>query len=273
MRATGARKRAVTWRGVRLWGVAVLVMLAAAAYQRRTGPTYPMRGRMKVAGESYAYRLARSGSSTDGARVAIPDPGPRVSAQVHFKRYRTDDPFTTLTMRREDGEMIARLSAQPAAAKLEYFVTLDTPGGSLRVPDPDAGQVIIRFKDDVPAYVLLPHVLFMFIAMLVGVRAGLGAVFAPGGTRRLAWTALGLMTVGGMVLGPIVQKFAFGAFWTGLPFGYDLTDNKVLIMWVVWLAACLFIGLRGFELRRRERVAVALAALVMLAVYVIPHSA
>ena len=272
-RARDAGGRTLRWRGFRLWGVALLMMLAAAAYQRRTGPTYPVRGRMEVAGESYAYRLARSGSSSEGARVAIPDPGPRVSAELHFKRYRTDDPFTTVPMRREDEEMVARLPGQPAAGKLEYYVTLDTPGGGLRVPEPETGQIIVRFKDDVPIYVLLPHVLFMFFAMLVGVRAGLGAAFGPDYTRRLAWTALGLMTVGGMVLGPIVQKFAFGAFWTGFPSGYDLTDNKVLIMWLVWLVACLVVGWRVSELRRRERIAVAAAALVMLGVYLIPHSA
>lgn len=272
-RATGPRNGRFSWRRARLWGVAVLLMLAAAAYQRRTGPTYPIRGRMEVAGESYTYRLVRSGSSSGGARVAIPDLGPEVSAELHFKRYRTDDPFTTVPMSREGEEMVASLPGQPAAGKLEYFVTLETPRGSVRVPEPEEGQVVIRFKDDVPAYILLPHVMFMFFAMLVGVRAGLGAVFCPGGTRQIAWTALGLMTVGGMMLGPIVQKIAFGALWTGFPFGYDLTDNKLLIMWLVWLAACLFIGLRGFELRRGERIAMAAAALVMLGVYLIPHSA
>jgi hypothetical protein len=75
-----------------------------------------------------------------------------------------------------------------------------------------------------------------------------------------------------MILGPVVQKYAFGAFWTGFPWGYDLTDNKTLIMWLAWLAACAFIGRRP---RRREgspRVAVVLATVVMIVVYLIPHS-
>ena len=35
--------------------------------------------------------------------------------------------------------------------------------------------------------------------------------------------------LGGMILGPIVQKYAFGAYWTGIPFGHDLTDAKNLV--------------------------------------------
>jgi hypothetical protein len=113
----------------------------------------------------------------------------------------------------------------------------------------------------------------MFTAMLIGVRAGLAALFSPYPMRRLAWSSLGVMTVGGMMLGPVAQEYAFGAYWTGFPYGYDLTDNKVLIMWLLWLVACVTIGFRPKPDERRARWAVSLAALVMLVVYVIPHSA
>ena len=38
-----------------------------------------------------------------------------------------------------------------------------------------------------------------------------------------------LLAVGGFILGPLVQNYAFGELWTGVPFGWDLTDNKTLI--------------------------------------------
>jgi hypothetical protein len=40
-----------------------------------------------------------------------------------------------------------------------------------------------------------------------------------------------------MILGPVVQKFAFGEYWTGFPFGTDLTDNKTLIAFIGWIIA------------------------------------
>ena len=64
----------------------------------------------------------------------------------------------------------------------------------------------------------------------------------------------------------IVQYCAFGEFWTGVPFGWDLTDNKTLIALFFWVLAVIMN-------RKKERpFYVALAAIVLLLVYSIPHS-
>jgi hypothetical protein len=269
-RVTAARDR----RSVRitLWIVAVVLMLSAAVYQRLTGPTHPLRGEVSIAGSEHRYRLVRSGESKEDARVAIPRPGEVAGASVCYKRYKTDDEFTSVPMEPEGDELVALLPSQPAAGKLEYFLEIETAGEKIRIPDAAEENVIIRFKDPVPIYFLLPHIVMMFLSVLIGMRAGLAALFDLRDMRVLAWTALVGMSIGGMTLGPVVQKFAFGAAWTGFPWGYDLTDNKMLILWVVWLAACAVIWLEHGERTRRGRVAVLVAALVMTVVYLIPHS-
>jgi hypothetical protein len=112
----------------------------------------------------------------------------------------------------------------------------------------------------------------MFFAMLIGVRTALGALVHPAGIRTWAWITLGLMTAGGMILGPMVQKYAFGAYWTGWPLGTDLTDNKTLAMWLAWVAAVLILWKRPAPGDWAGRGAVLLATLVMMVVYLIPHS-
>ncbi len=259
------------WVGAVLWVVAVILMLSSAVYQRLTGPTHPLRGGFAVAGESYRYRLPRSGVTTEGTRVAIPNPGQDVSGGLIYRRYPTNEEYTTLPLAVEGGELAAQLPVQPAAGKLEYYLVLDTPDGGRWIPARDE-TVVMRYRAPVPAAVLIPHVLFMFIAVLVGIRAGLAALFDPQGMRRIAWVTLGTMTIGGLILGPIVQEYAFGAFWTGFPFGYDLTDNKTLIMWLVWVVACGALGWKTTRNVSLARVTVLLATVVMLVVYLIPHS-
>jgi hypothetical protein len=258
-----------------LWGLAVLVMLGAAVFQRTTGPTYPLRGVVELDGGSVHYELVRTEVTTRDARIGIPDPGSGVSGELVYRRYPTDQELHRVAMQRGDGALFALLPRQPAAGKVEYHLELVTAAGKVRVPAAEAGDPILRYRDPVPAAALVPHVLLMFLAILVGVRAGLGAALGAPAFRRHAWTALGLVSVGGMMLGPVVQKHAFGAYWTGFPFGYDLTDNKTLIMWLVWAAACGVLGLGPATDGRRAhlgRGAVLLAALVMMAVYLVPHS-
>ncbi|MFO8173700.1 MAG: hypothetical protein R6T96_05410, partial [Longimicrobiales bacterium] len=231
------------WVSVILWILAVAIMFAAAGYQERTGPTKEFKGALQLGGVTYEYALNRSGNTDADAPILLPDPGPEVSGRVIFKRYPTEDPFSAVPMESLAGELQGLLPRQPAAGKLEYYVTLDTPEGTIRIPEGDE-TLIIRYKDPVPLKFLVPHVIFMFLALLVGVRTALGALFQPESVRRLAWTTLALMSIGGMILGPIVQKHAFGAFWTGWPFGYDLTDNKTLIMWIVWVGVVVLLRRR-----------------------------
>ena len=112
----------------------------------------------------------------------------------------------------------------------------------------------------------------MIIVIIFGIRAGLSALFDHGSMRKWTIVAFSAMTLGGMILGPLVQKSAFGEYWTGFPFGGDFTDNKMLIMWVAWALALAIIGFKPKKKENVSRAAVLGAALVMTVVYLIPHS-
>jgi hypothetical protein len=252
-----------------LWTLALLAMVAAAAWQRLSGPTRPLGGHTLVAGAEVRWRLLRSGVSGEPLLVSVNAPQ-GAGGSVHWRRFPTDDPFAEVAMRREGQTLAALLPTQPPAGKLEYYVTLATPGGAVRIPEGE--PLVMRFKGDVPAGILVPHVVVMFLSMLVGLRAALAALLARPEARRYAWVAVVGITLGGMILGPIVQKYAFGAFWTGWPLGSDLTDNKTAAMWLAWILAVASFARWPRAEDRRPRVAVAAAALVMIAVYVVPHS-
>ncbi len=252
------RTRDRWWIGALLWLLAVVLMFGTVVYQRRTGPTHPLKG--SVAGADYA--LIRSGTHGVDARVALPV---QDEAVLHYRRYPTDEPYTAVPMVDEGDERVAYLPTQPAAGKLEYYVELP---GVLVPPDVTA---VIRFKDAVPAWALIPHILLMFVAVLVGIRTLLEALAGRRRVRGLTWTTFGCVALGGMVMGPIVQEYAFGAFWTGVPFGWDLTDNKTLVMFACWLVALLLLGRRG-EVTARGRWGTVAASTIMLGVYLVPHS-
>jgi len=244
-------------------------MVAAAAWQRMTGPTHPRRGHAVVAGQDVSWRLLRSSVSGEPFMVVMPAPD-GVTGSVHYRRYPLAEPFHEVAMSRDGGTLVGLLPTQPPAGKLEYYVTLGADGGSVRVPD--GPPIVMRFKGDVPAGVLIPHVVAMFFGMMIGVRAALAAALGRPEARRYAWVAVVLIGLGGLVLGPIVQKYAFGAYWTGWPFGEDLTDNKTLAMWLAWVVAVAVLARRREPGDRVARWTVVAACLVTIAVYLVPHS-
>jgi hypothetical protein len=253
-----------------LWAAAFALTLGAAVYQRMTGPTHPLRGQTVVEGETMSWLLPRRGTAGEALRIDLPAPGDVLGATLRFRRYPTDDPFSGFTMLRDEDRLLGLLPAQPPAGKLEYYVVLATRSGLVRVPEDK--PVVMRFRGTVPVAILVPHVTFILVAMLLGLRAGLEALYSRPHTRRLSrWTLIGI-TLGGMLLGPLVQKLAFDTFWTGWPFGEDMTDNKTLLAWVAWVLAVLVVRAARDPADRFARTMVVAAAVITFVVYMVPHS-
>ncbi len=248
--------------------------LAAMIYQRSTGPTYEYKGYLVHDGEKFKYELLRSQETTEGARIELPYfEDAEYKASLHYKRYQTKDPIVSLGFQLDDNkQFVAQLPVQPAAGKMEYFITGSIDGKEFNIPENKTEKIVLRYKDPVPDVILIPHVVLMIIVIIFGMRAGLSALFDHGSMRRWTMIAFLAMTIGGMMLGPLVQKYAFGEYWTGFPFGGDFTDNKMLIMWVVWALAMAIIGFKPKKKEKVSRAAVLTAAIVMTAVYLIPHS-
>ncbi len=248
-----------------MWFLAIVITLASAVYQRMTGPTYPVKGRMNIEGAVVKYKFLRSENVGTDAPVVVVAPDTQLSGYVRFKRYKSHDEWSQIPLRREGDKLIAHLPHQPAAGKIIYEVALKKNGNTYVLTHKE--PVIIRYKGAVPWYALFPHVFFMFMGMLFSNRAALEALDPEGQFKKYLYWTIGFFFIGGLLLGPLVQKFAFDAFWTGVPFGYDLTDNKTLIAAIGWAIA--WWKNRG---ERQSRKWIFIAAVLMLAVYLIPHS-
>jgi len=250
---------------VLFWILAIVITLAAAVYQRMTGPTYPIMGASEINGVSVSYYLPRSHEIGEDCTIRLKAENPEITGVISFRRHKTGEDWTQIPMTRAESALMANLPEQPPAGKLDYNIILSYQDNQLRIPEDEL--IVIRFKGKVPGYVLWPHVIIIFLAMLFSTRTGIEALDPKGNTQTLAIWTLALLFVGGMILGPLVQKFAFDAFWTGFPFGTDLTDNKTLIAFVAWIAAVIA-GRKG----RNARAWVLAASIILLLIYLIPHS-
>lgn len=264
-----------------IWLIAFLITIFAAYYQRKTGPTYPKRVEVTLNGNVTELKLIRSIGLDERSEVKLGIKDTSVRAMLYYKRFRTDDeysasdfnfkvyPLKSFVMNKifkmtEESGLFAELPQQPAAGKLQYYIEITDSHGMQPIFKEE--PVVVRYKGSVPGYILTPHILIMFIAMLFSTGAGLLALAkVPSYKKYGIWTLI-LLTAGGMILGPVVQKFAFGDLWTGIPFGWDLTDNKTLIAFFLWILAVFM------NLKKERPLFTVLAAIGLLLVYSIPHS-
>ena len=230
---------------VLLWIAAICVTLSAVYFQRVTGPTKPVNVTFNYNGAECSALLLRSTETTlthkeasgdykttdktSPLSVKISNIPQDVSLEMVYSLYPGDWQSDTLVAARLDDMFTFEVPALPAASKIKYSVLIADSETKTLIGE---GDVILRFKAPVPAAVLIPHILFMFIAMLFSNFTGIAAYFKKIRIERYALAVIILLGVGGLILGPMVQKYAFDAYWTGWPFGEDLTDNKTLVAFI-----------------------------------------
>jgi len=251
-------------QSILLWFTAFILTAGVAVYQRMTGPTYPISGRYEFDEKVYSYKLLRTHGGNSDCEIMVPA-NKDIQGTLYFKRYKTKDEYTKIDMVNKDGFLSGFLPHQPPAGKLKYFIELNYKHQKKIIPERD--NVIIRFKGDVPLFVLILHVIAMFGAMLLSVRTGLEVFKKEAKVRKLTMLTLLFLFVGGFILGPVVQKYAFGVYWSGFPFGFDLTDNKTAITFFCWLAAFLF-----YKKVKSPKYLAFGASVLLIVIYLIPHS-
>ena len=247
-----------------IWIFALLLTLAAAFYQRQTGPTLPVKTEVNTGIQKFPVTFPRSFAGKADCPIVLRIPDITVKGVLSYRKYPTKDEMTKVDLVREGDQLLGKLPNQPPAGKIEYKVDLEKDGTSL-VFDP-ATPVVIRFRGDVPATILIPHILLMFLAMFFSNVTGIYALFRIRHYKYLATITFAILFVGGMIFGPMVQKFAFNELWAGVPFGWDLTDNKTLIAVLFWLLALVMIG------KKSAAYWIILASLITIVIFTIPHS-
>jgi hypothetical protein len=252
-------------KSILFWTLSFILMAAAAIYQRSTGPTYPVRGTIMIGDEIVKYRLIRTWEGDTEATIRVKVENSAIEGKFRYKRFRSYDSWSEkLDMKRQGEYLAARLPNLPPAGKMKYEIYL---GRDSQFQNLTASPPILRYKGVVPKWSLIPHIIIVFLAMIFSTRAGLEALIKGKNLVNYSFWTVILFGIGGMIFGPIIQKFAFDAYWTGWPFGTDLTDNKSLVTFIMWVIAWLLV-----RQNPQRRWWVFAAALVLILTYLIPHS-
>ena len=248
------------FKTILLFFFAFIFTAALAIYQRMSGPTYPIGGKIVINGETIKYKLLRTSDDAGDQKLQVKVTDKSINGVFAFKRFKSNDKWTFIPMAREGENLIAFIPHQPPAGKIAYYTYLNKQWLNHK-------PTILRFKGSVPLFIIIPHVFFIFLAMFFAVVTLLEVIYKRKNVYLYTWLTVIFFTVSGIVLGPLMQEYAFGVLWTGWPFGHDLTDNKTLASLIIWI-----IALAVLRKNRENRIWPVIAFVVMFAVYMIPHS-
>lgn len=244
-----------------LWITALLITIFISYYQKTTGPTWPVKFEFSYENKIIKGKLLRSYYTDSPLPVEIEAADSSITASVKYKRFRLDEPYTEIEFKRTGNTLKCSIPPQPPAGKIEYIISIFRNSEPVNVNFNK--PVVARFKGRVSAIVLVFHILFMFAGVLLAIKTLLNCFIKDIDYKKIQISTFISIFIGGMIFGPLVQKSAFGDYWTGFPFGTDLTDNKVLISLIIWGLGIVF---------RKNRSVVIASALFMLFIYFIPHS-
>jgi len=168
-----------------------------------------------------------------------------------------DGVYRSITMSPRPGKenvFEASIPLHTKGKKAWYY--LEAIGGSgseevsVALPQANSGQVDpirLKFEGEVPAYVIVPHILSIFAAIFfatltlftaVDLKTGRGTLVKS--VKYCAITLL-LLFIGFFPFGWAMNYFAFGVLWEAFPFGRDVTDNKSQIMFLFWLVTLIMV--------------------------------
>jgi hypothetical protein len=263
------------------YGVALILTILMLGIARRTSTRHP---------EDYSQSV---GDLTASHRTVTEDfgGGPSLEIQVSdtdsleavvYYSIVEGGPYNTDTLDVSEAGFSVVLPVHDKGEKLFYHLKLYKNGEELAQFPPDGDQ-FIKFKGHVPAIILIPHIFCMFAIVFFGFLTVISAVdFARGrgdlskSVRYLLWTVI-FAFVGGFPLGYLVAYLAFGQGWGGIPIGWDITDNKTVLLFLFWLVTFILArkGLKGDRMAisaNTYKVLTIVSLAVSIIMFMIPHS-
>ena len=108
-----------------LWFFAFLFTAGLAIYQRMSGPTYPIGGKIVINGETIKYKLLRTSDDPGDQKIEIKIADTTIKGEFTFRRFKSHDSWSMQPMTREGEYLVAYVPHQPPAGKVMYFITLN----------------------------------------------------------------------------------------------------------------------------------------------------
>ncbi|OGC93766.1 MAG: hypothetical protein A2W25_06540 [candidate division Zixibacteria bacterium RBG_16_53_22] len=261
--------------------IAFLLTILLLAVARRTSTRHPEEFQVKANGITLVHRsVTESFGETPVIRLQASSTS-TVRAIVNYSETKSG-PYRKMEMAVTGHGYVTDLPALEKGKK--WFYHIDVMQDNMKIAQlPPANDQFIKFKGHVSPAILIPHIICMFATIFFGILTVFTAIdFARGKGEIQRTVRFLLITVifaflGGFPLGYAVAYQAFGQGWSGIPIGWDITDNKTVILFLFWLVTFILaaqgLSARAIKISPKSYASlVAVSFVITLITFLIPHS-
>jgi len=217
----------------------------------------------------YLEAYSKSGIRKISLNYRLPDGSFKIIPFTRFK----DTPYFTAIV---PGD---------ARGKRNYFYISaeDNEGNKVILPkQKNTGKIkLYQLRSEgKPSFLLkLLHIMLMLTALIILIHAlYYSASFLqnknediPLKLKNLILWGIITFFVTGFPIGWIIEYQVLGNFWEGIPFGWDITDNKTLLILIYWLAIFIPYRLKKISPSTMSKLII-FGTIFTLVLFIIPHS-
>ncbi len=263
------------------YAAAFILTILMLAIARKTSTRHAVEFNTAIEGVSFSHNTTTESFGESPVLTVKASDTNNITAMVYFSN-KAGGPYESLVMNPGPDGFSCELPVLPKGQKWFYHINISRNGVPLAV-FPAKDDQFIKFKGHVSPLVIYPHIFFMFATIFTGLitvflafEALKNKEYIIKSVKYLMWTVI-FVFIGGIPLGYLVAYQTFGQGWGGIPIGWDITDNKTLIILFFWLITFLLSlkGLKGGDLKISRSLYFALVILsfvVTFISYMIPHS-
>lgn len=135
----------------------------------------------------------------------------------------------------------------------------------------------VRFEGKASFILLLFHIVLMIAAFFLLIHALYYALnylaTEERGEAIVRSVNLGIITffITGFPIGWVIEKQVLGNYWEGIPFGWDITDSKTLIILVIWLIVIWLKTKNKMSIRTYAKWVI-INTIITIMLFLLPHS-
>lgn len=135
----------------------------------------------------------------------------------------------------------------------------------------------IRYEGKATFILLLAHIMLMIMAFFLLIHALYYAMnYLLTGERETAiFRSVNIATITffitGFPIGCVIEKQVLGNYWEGIPFGWDITDSKTLIILVIWVILIWLQSKKKISVRNYAKWVI-INTIITIGLFMLPHS-